>query len=326
MKALLVALLAALVAASGCDDKRRFDDDDDGSSDSDADGDTDTESESDSYTGPEYDCDDLPSEPISFTELNAPRGFHDVAFDDAGHIVGGDGSALLKVTAEDEVSVFVASIGQVQGMDYLPNGDLIVAEDMNGRILRVDPSGSYEAIANDVYAYGVTADPLGGVFVANNSMLRRIDPDTMESVTYSAGSTPRAVNFSPDLSRLYHATHDGSGSIHYLELDENLEQIGGPTLLASGVGGVWMDGLGVDACGNLYVPVYDNHTLYRISPEGVVEIFYTWPQLQPYGHGLEWGTGENGWSQTALYMPQPYDMSTVLEVEIGVPSRTIWDG
>jgi hypothetical protein len=318
--ALLFALVAASIAVAGCDEERRYDDDDNGS-DSDSDSDSDTGSD----TGPELYCDDLPSAPISLTELIAPKGYHDVAFDDEGHIVGGDGSALLKVTADDQVSVFVASIGQVQGMDYLPGGDLIVAEDMNGRLLRVDPSGSYEAIANDVYAYGVTVGPFGRVFAANNTSLMRIDPDTQESITYNAGSTPRAVNFSPDLSRMYHVTHDGSGSIYYLELDENLDQVGGPTLLASGVGGSWMDGLGVDACGNLFVPVYDNHTLYRISPDGVVEIFHAWPDLPPYGHGLEWGTGEDGWSETALYMPQPYDMSTVLEVEIGVPSRAVWD-
>jgi sugar lactone lactonase YvrE len=246
-----------------------------------------------------------------------------VAFDDEGHIVGCDDSALLKVTYYDDISVFVPSMDWVQGMDYLPDGDLIVAEDWNGQLLRINPDAVSTPIANDIYAYGVTVGPLGRVFAADNSSLIRIDPDTLDTFTYldwSDGYSPRGVNFSPDLSRLYFVTF-GPESVYYIDIDENLDPLGEPVLLASGIGGTWMDGLGVDACGNLYVPVYDNHTLYRISPEGDVEIFYTWPSLTPYGHGLKWGTGEDGWSETALYLPQPYDGNTVLEMEIGVPSR-----
>jgi hypothetical protein len=215
-------------------------------------------------------------------------------------------------------------MGWVEGMDYLPDGDLVVAEDWNGQLLRIDPFGVSSQIATDVWAYGVTVGPLGRVYAANNSTLIRVDPDTLDSVTlldWSDGFSPRVVNFSPYHDRMYVGSHDGDGAIYYLELDDDLEPISGPILLATGVGGWYQDGLGVDACGNLYVPVYDDEILYRISPEGEVEVFYQFPSLTPYGHGLKWGTGEYGWSETALYMPQPYDMSTVVEIEIGVPSR-----
>jgi hypothetical protein len=89
-------------------------------------------------------------------------------------------------------------------------------------------------------------------------------------------------------------------------------------LFATIAGGGWLDGLGVDACGNLFVPDYNTSSLYRISPEGLVSLYYYFGSVA-YGHGLAWGSGMGGWNAEALYLPQPYDENTVVEVVIGVP-------
>jgi len=83
-------------------------------------------------------------------------------------------------------------------------------------------------------------------------------------------------------------------------------------------GVAWLDGLTVDACGNLYVPNYETSAVYRIAPDGVVGL-YLEQTLEQYGHGLEWGSGVGGWREDALYLPQPYDDATVVEVVVGVP-------
>ena len=79
-----------------------------------------------------------------------------------------------------------------------------------------------------------------------------------------------------------------------------------------------LDGLTMDACGYLYVPSYEERALFRVSPEGKVIRYF---QFEPakYGHGLEWGSGIGGWNANALYLPQPYDGNTVVEVVVGVP-------
>jgi hypothetical protein len=82
-----------------------------------------------------------------------------------------------------------------------------------------------------------------------------------------------------------------------------------------------IDGLGVDVCGNVYVADYGTSALYRIPAQGGEgELFVDWPDWQ-YGHGLEWGSGLGGWSETALYLPQPYNGNKVVELELGVPGK-----
>jgi hypothetical protein len=94
---------------------------------------------------------------------------------------------------------------------------------------------------------------------------------------------------------------------------------------ASNVGSGYHDGLGIDACGNLYVPDYSTRGLYRVDPKGVVTMLFDQVTDGPshYGHGLEWGSGIDGWNDKAIYLPQPYDGSTVLEVVLGAPSGSV---
>jgi len=64
----------------------------------------------------------------------------------------------------------------------------------------------------------------------------------------------------------------------------------------------------------------DSGALYRLRPDGQTETFVTLG-FPAYGHGVEWGNGIGGWSETSLFLPQPYDSNTVLELELGVPGR-----
>jgi hypothetical protein len=86
-------------------------------------------------------------------------------------------------------------------------------------------------------------------------------------------------------------------------------------------GGGFHDALGVDHCGNLYLTDFYDQRLYRVRTDGSVETVLEFPEQVRYGHGLEWGSGIDGWDDHAIYLPQPYDENTVLEVVIGVPSR-----
>ncbi len=89
--------------------------------------------------------------------------------------------------------------------------------------------------------------------------------------------------------------------------------------------GVWVDGIGVDECGNVYVAEYQTSALYRIGPEGGnAELIIDWYEHggeEAYGHALEWGSGIDGWSDRSLFLPQPYADNQVTEVDLGVRSK-----
>jgi sugar lactone lactonase YvrE len=271
-----------------------------------------------------FDCSTVPDAPLSVTQLEVPRGYHDVAFDPDGNLVGSDRTSLLKVDSDDRVQVWVPNNKLVDGMDWLPDGDLVVADDSRQSLIRVSPDGATSALATDVDAFGVEVAPDGRVYAAGFRGVWRVDPGTGETAIVAdlENESPRLVNFSPELDRMYIGT---SGQFLYaVELDPDLVPIGRPRLFAT-VPGSHADGLGVDVCGNLYVPVFDTFVLYRVSPEGEVQVYYDFDGNISFGHGLEWGSGLGDWKDTALYLPQPFNGDRVLEIDIGVPSRE-WEG
>ncbi len=291
---------------------------------------TDTPTHTDTGTPPElpvFDCNTAPTEPFTITQLDAPRGYHGLAFDDLGNIVGGDNVSLVKSTYDGDWSVWVPNTGVLEQMEYLPNGDLVVSDSDSGSLLRITPEGAVSTLASDVAAYGVILGPDEMIYAATNGKVRRIDPDTGDKEDIlgdSPGWSPHTVAFNLDYSRLFIGAISPDGSIYYLDLDAELNPVGDVHLWMSGVGEGWHDGLGMDVCGNLYVADYHTASLYRVSPEQEVTRIIG-PDLTTYGHGIEWGNGIGGWKHDAIYQPQPYDDNTVAEVHIGIPPVG-WEG
>jgi hypothetical protein len=274
---------------------------------------------------PIFDCTNLPEQPISVTELDKPRGYHDLMFDNEGYIIGTDGFNLVRVNRDDQVQIFALNYGDVEGMDWLADGSLAVAS--YSGIDVIAPNGSTSTLTSSLSPYGVTTGPDGLLYVADNTRVYRVDPATgeveilIDPSDYDTHFSPRNVEFDPDYTLMYMATL-GESDIWVVPIDENLSPIGDPQLFATIPGTGYQDGLGVDICGNLYVPDYNTSALYRVTPDGVVsKLFQFNTDLSNYGHGLNWGSGIGGWDAEALYMPQPYDDNTVVEVRIGVPSR-----
>jgi hypothetical protein len=120
---------------------------------------------------------------------------------------------------------------------------------------------------------------------------------------------------------MYINTNDGSGNIFVADLDDDLNLVAAPTIFANiPGGGPWLDAIRVDACGNVYVPSYSMSNLSRITPEGVVSVYYQW-SFNQYGHGIKWGSGIGGWDDMSIYFAQPYDGNTVERMDVGVPYR-----
>jgi hypothetical protein len=282
----------------------------------------------DTSVEPPIDCATLTNEPVATRELGRPRAHHGLAFDLDGYIIGLDDDNLIKVAYDNTFFPWAPGVGTTEQMDWLPDGDLVVARVSTASLIRINAAGASSVIAGDVPAYGVTVGPDGKIWAGTLSQLIRVDPTTGDKEVLfpdAPGSfDPRVIAFSPDVTKVYIGMF-GNGEIYVADLDANFDPIGTPTLFAAGVGnGPYMDCMTVDACGNLYVCDYSTNNLYRISPTGQVGTFVDWSSTA-YGHGVAWGSGIGGWSATAIYFPQPYDGDTVLEMELGVGSgEALW--
>lgn len=276
----------------------------------------------------DWDCDALTMPYESQAELVAPRGYHDVFFDDDGHILGWDGNSLLAVTYDDSASVFLPGVNSAQAFDKLENGDVVYTNDY-GELRRVTPDLVQTTITASVSgAYGVTVGPDQMAYVSTGGAIMRVDPETGETVSWlnTAAIHSRAMVFNLDSTGVYISTlFSPSDSVYFQPVDDDLQPEGDMVVHASNVGQGYHDGLGIDACGNLYVPDYNTRGLYRVDPEGTVTMMFNQATDGPnhYGHGLEFGSGIDGWNDKAIYLPQPYDGSTVLEVVIGAPSGSL---
>lgn len=282
----------------------------------------------------DWDCDDLEEPYVSEMELNAPRGYHDLIFDDEGRIIGYNNGSLVAVTYDDVVEVFLPGLNStVQGMDKLDNGDILFVNDA-GELRRVTPTMQNTVVTSGLSSpYGITVGPDQQAYVCTYNAIVRVDPDSgAQEVWLSAPEHPRAMVFNLDSTGVYYSTLTfGNSPVYYVEVDDDLDPVGPQTVFATYVGQGYHDGLGIDACGNLYVPDYNTGGLYKIDPEGTVSMMYdeyTHP-FSHYGHGIEWGSGIGGWNDRAIYLPQPYDGNTVNEIILGVPSGSLvrtWRG
>jgi hypothetical protein len=251
-------------------------------------------------------------------------GYHDLAFDGVGHVVGSDGYNLVRTTVSGPPEIFVTGLSTVEGLDYLPDGDLVAATYSYG-LVRITPTGTRTNIAPALNGiYGITVGPDGMVYASDNSHVYRVDPSdgTYDIIASGLTLSPRGVEFSPDLTRMYITSGFGFGRIFVADLDDGLNLIDSPAIFTTiPGGGSYLDGIAVDACGNLWIPNYDTSNLYRVSDDGAVITYYDWPDLTGYGHGIAWGSGIGGWDDMSIFLSQPYGGDTVVRFEIGVHYR-----
>lgn len=272
-----------------------------------------------------FDCATIEREITEVVPVQGAHGFNGLAIGDDGMLVGSDGWSLWKVDRDGEGGVFTPNVGTVYQMVYLPDGDLVVASGSQGALLRVAPNGAHEPLVDLPNVYGLTLGPDGMIYACKPDGVYRVDPDTGESQRWvrADGFTARVIDFDRDLGRAFIGSIDGQGRVYVVELDEDFNPVTEPQIMVAGVGG-WHDGLVVDACGNIYVADYNRNNLSRITRDLEVHVAYDY-NYSEYGHGILWGTGQDGWDELSFYVPQPYNGNKVLQLRVGVPSRT-WPG
>ena len=80
-----------------------------------------------------------------------------------------------------------------------------------------------------------------------------------------------------------------------------------------------IDGLGVDACGNVYASEYEDGNLWRISPDGTIEKLANLPAM--WIPNMRWGRGLGGFDSNVLFVADRDD-ARLFAVSVGVPAAS----
>ncbi len=333
--AIAMCVACTLPAGTSIPSDTESDTDTDTDADSDTDTDTDTDDtdtdtdtdDTDTDPGPVFDCSALPAAPLSISDVQGARGYHGLVIDENGLMYGNDTSNLVQADAFGAASVFKPGVGTLEQMAWVPGGDLAASSLWDNQLLRITPQGGISIISNGNY-YGVLLGPDDMLYASDflSDRVDRIDPATGQRTTLlDLNWTPHAMAFSLDNTKLYiGAAYEQN--LYEVDLDANYDPVGPPTVFVAGLGDNpgYMDAIVVDICGNLYLSEFFSANIYRISPNGSVELYVNANQTH-YAHALVWGTGENGWDDMSMYAGQPYNNEGVQRIEVGVPSRD-WEG
>ena len=155
-------------------------------------------------TPPPYSC---PPTDVEITQQLVPgaSGYHGLAFDSEGRMVGSDGDSLIRSTSDGQGQLWIPNIGLVDQLTFLADGDLIAARAEAPGLIRITPEGGLSALAEGVIFYGVQAGPDGLIYAAGPEGVFRVDPSTDATEVLIPGSStfsPHTVAFTPDYSQL----------------------------------------------------------------------------------------------------------------------------
>jgi len=313
------------------DDDTSVEDDDDVTGDDDDDsttGDDDTTAGDDDTTAGDddsWDCDNLPAGPLPYAVIHGPRATEDFAFDDQGYLIGADSGNLFRSPYNGASELWVPGPwADITGLRALPGGDIVYNDTSDGSLMRVDgETGARTTVLSGMSnPDGLEVDLDGFVYVAEQAsgMIRRVDPDTGAFIILAEGLIqPNGLSFDPSYTTLYVDSY-GGGVIWGIPVGPD-GQPGEVFQFAGLVGTGLHDGMGVDACGNVYICDYGQTQVLRVRPDGVtIEPVVDLSPDSTWIPNLQWGSGIGGWDELTLYVNDIEPLYTY-EVPVGVPSK-----
>jgi sugar lactone lactonase YvrE len=250
-------------------------------------------------------------------------GSEDLAFDGKGHIVAKDGASVVKIDAAGTVTPFASLPGTVYGLRYSPSGDVVAAQPQAGKLVKISTAGDVSDFVtglsgpNGVY---VAADDSTYVTEFGAGRVIKIAPGMTSGVTIASGASlgaPNGVVFDPKRNLLFFT--DYQGGILY-----SVDPAGGGTPTEVGqVNGAALDGLVLDACGNVYAVDQGGSRLYRFELDTSGALVGQPVLLADFPSNVanaQFGSG-TGFTGTSLYAAG--NPGVVFEVPVGVPGAPV---
>ena len=277
----------------------------------------------------DFDCDAIEEGPFEATAITAWT-VEDLDFDDDGYMIGSDWQHVYRTDYNGEREVLVPNLNFRAGMRRLPNGDIVLANDTQGSLMRLykDQDYAYETIVPNLrYPDGIEVDRNGIVYVTEHDdrQVHRVDPDTgeVQTIVDQDIRSPNGITFNETWDALYMAGFSGEGILYRLPIDED-GNTGELEVYREDVGSGWLDGMGVDYCGNIYIADYMRSKLVRLFPDGEFrDIVADGADMGGYIYmpNFQWGSGIGGWDPLKLYIADGSNAERSWELDLGVPSK-----
>lgn len=267
------------------------------------------------------DCTAIAPGPLAVETVFEPGavfdGSEDIAFDGQGNVAGKNGGEVWLVDATGVVVDSWADAGPGYGLRFRGNGDLLAAKFSLQEIRIVNNGDSLLTNAGGVN--GLWPDFDDNVWFTNGSSVRRVNPDGSVDpiVTGGDAASSNGVLLDPTRGLLFYSNY-GLGLVRSVVIND--DGTAGAIAMVAAIPGAAVDGLNMDACGNLYAMDQGSAALYRIAldeagaaidePELLVEEF---PENVA---NAVWGSGP-GWDPLSLYAAG--FPGGVYRVEVGIP-------
>lgn len=232
-------------------------------------------------------------------------------------------------------------------------GDLLVADTYNHTIRRITKEGMVSTLAGlsggrgyadgtgaearFAYPSGLAVDDAGSIYVsdARNSVIRRISPAGLVTTfagtageSGSADGTGSDARFNTPFGLAWSASgylyvaDSGNQTIRRISPDGQVTTWAGSSGMQGAADGVGSDarfsnpnGLSTDAIGNLYVADAFNHTIRRITPDGVVTTLA--------GSAESWGSSDGIGSAARFNLPFGVSVDPTGNVYVSDGNNTI---
>jgi hypothetical protein len=254
---------------------------------------------------PEVDCSQIIPAPIELETDFAMGldGSEDIAFDGKGNLTASRGDEVVLVDAQAQVTPLSANgvAGQKFGRRFLSTGELVIASPALNSLMIVDAAGEERELLGGLQTpNGVHVDSADNVWVTQTGGA------AITKVTLQGDPTPAVTIDQPngvflDERRGFLFYDTLNGEVKKVQVT-NFDVVGDSTDVADIEGR--LDGIDMDACGNLYVVDVQGSRLFRVMLDeegeriGDPELLFDAP-----GYSLanaQFGRGE-GFDELSIY-------------------------
>lgn len=208
-------------------------------------------------------CANLPAGPLTPVEVTDKfNGSEDFTFDDAGGMVSRDGQAVIRIDAANMTTMLGTLPQSSFGLRYGSTKDLFIALPNQGKIVKLAAMGG--AITDFVTGLagpnGVYPDLDGNLWVTEFSGGRvvKVDAQGQKTTIVSNVNSPNGVVLDTTRNLLFYTAYN-DGEVY------RIAPTGGMQTLVGSVNNAALDGLVLDACGNVYAVDQGNSRIYRFN-------------------------------------------------------------